>query len=397
MDDADLSKRLSRAFSRSSRLLFAFLLRALFGPTNRAKADPARVRDVLVLRNDRLGDLIISLGALAAVKLLNPAIRLHAVGSQWNRAYLDLDPLFDTAHTLYTKKARVPGRAVQNLRTLWRLRGQRFDVVLDMLNDNRKESNPLLALILSRGALRVGFGKGLFPGSCFDRFVPEGSRDRHAALEMDRLVAEAFELPPGFAFPAPRPYSPPEAEVLVDGWMRDNSLTSYCVFNFTAGREDREYPVEKFARVARELLEACPELTIAATASPSERAKPEAFVRAVGSPRCLVFTGPLAHWSEFIRRAALVATPDTATSHLAAAWGRPVLGLYDARPYKEKVWFPFATDSEVIYAERIPDIPEAEVVRAFLALYGRTTGQTGSQTASQTDGPSQARAGGTPW
>ncbi len=369
MDDAAFSRRFSRALSQASRFLLAALL-GLFSSGPRDKADPTQVRDVLILRNDRLGDLIISLGALRAIKALNPDIRLHLVGSQWNRAYLDLDPLFDVAHTLYTKKAKVPGRALKNLLTLWRIRRTRYDVVMDWLHDNRKESNPLLVRLLARGALKTGFGKGLYPGSGLDRFVPRNEGQYlHAAREMQRLVVETFQMPPGFDFPLPRPWSPPESEAFVAEWMRRERLTTYCVFNFSAGRQDREYPVDKFARVARELLCAYPALNIVGTSAPSERAKPEAFARAVDSPRCLVFTGPLGHWSEFIRRARLVVTPDTATSHLAAAWGRPVLGLYEARPYQIIGWSPLATANQLLFGERIPDIPEAEVVRAFHTLF----------------------------
>ncbi|MFW5837877.1 MAG: glycosyltransferase family 9 protein, partial [Desulfovibrionaceae bacterium] len=303
---------------------------------------------------------------------LNPEMEVHVAASQINRAFLEKQPSVDRVHVLYTKKAKVPRRALRNLATILGLRRLRFDAVLDLIHDNRKDSNPFLANLAAPGALRSGYEKGTRPYQAFDQVASSRNvKSRHAALEIQAIVENAFETPEGFEFPTPRVAPDPDAAAAVQAALKTAGVKRYVVVNVSAGDPRREYPEDKWRRALEGILPKWPELCAVATGPAFESDRLQAVCEGLGQdlrPRCLALPTTLPECSELLRTAAAVLSPDTSVVHLAAAHGVRVLGLYDDRHYKERVWAPFAVEHRLVFPAdggRIADIPEQDVVRAF--------------------------------
>jgi ADP-heptose:LPS heptosyltransferase len=356
------------AINRLARRAVNAAFSLVYAPPRPERLDPAGTRRVLVLRNDRLGDAVLSTGALRALKQLNPAMEVHVAASQVNRAFLARQAGVDQVHVLYTKKAKVSWRGLRNLATILRLRSLRFDAVLDLVHDNRKDSNPFLANLAARGALRSGYEKGRRPHQAFDRVVPgDQVKSRHAALEVQAIVENTFHLPEGFEFPTPAVAEEPEAARRMRAALDEAGVSGYVLVNVSAGDPRREYPEAKWGELLRAVLAPRPKLYAVATGPAFEADRLRRVCEAAGE-RCLALPSTLDECSELARGAEAVLTPDTSVVHLAAAHGTPVLGLYDDRHYKERVWRPFNTASRLVFPPEgglVPDIAPAEAIRAF--------------------------------
>src|SRR6478672_1161546 len=124
-------------------------------------APPQRI---LVLRLERIGDLLMTLGALEAVRARAPGAKIHLVVGSWNEAIARLVPAVDSIETLdvpwlVRHGAGASMRKLVSQAWSWRARG--FDAALNFEPDIR--SNLLLAL--SGAPRRVGFssaGGGAF-------------------------------------------------------------------------------------------------------------------------------------------------------------------------------------------------------------------------------------------
>jgi lipopolysaccharide heptosyltransferase II len=91
---------------------------------------------------------------------------------------------------------------------------------------------------------------------------------------------------------------------------------------------NKRWPVEHFAELARDLASGFPQIRLAILGGAEDRSLGEAIGR--GVPRSLDLTGRLTlpEMVEWIRVGALMITNDTGPMHVAAALGKPVVGLF---------------------------------------------------------------------
>jgi len=142
------------------------------------KFDPASVQRILVIRLDRLGDLILTLPLLTAMKRRWPSAELTLLCREAVAPLAQAQPEIDRLITVRGRSGHLGGRAGElldrdeRLSLYARLRADRFDVVIDPYAGEELET-ALLAWH-SRARHRIGFskaGRGLF----FTRAVAAGA------------------------------------------------------------------------------------------------------------------------------------------------------------------------------------------------------------------------------
>ena len=146
---------LLRAADLGGRLAFA-CLRAAGLAAGAPAAGPGDPREVLVLRLDRMGDVLMSLPALATLRAALPRARIRLAVGRWSEEIARSAPV-DEVLVWSAPWAARPGEAADTLRGLWRraraLRAFRLDLALDLQGDLR--SALLLAATAARR--RVGY------------------------------------------------------------------------------------------------------------------------------------------------------------------------------------------------------------------------------------------------
>ena len=92
---------------------------------------------------------------------------------------------------------------------------------------------------------------------------------------------------------------------------------------------NKRWPAEYFARLVNELSAAHHGVRFAIFGGTDDRALGESICRALPD-RCLDLTGrtSLGEMVEWLRRCELMVTNDTGPMHIAAALGKPVIGLF---------------------------------------------------------------------
>jgi ADP-heptose:LPS heptosyltransferase len=155
----------SRVYDPAERLLLGALdlpgrvaagVAGLLRPRRAPAIDPDRLRDVLVLRLDRIGDVIMSLPALAGLRAALPRAHIRLAVGSWSAEIARSAPVDE----VLVWSAPWAGRAdegVQGVGELARraagLRATRPDLALDLQGDVRA----LLLMRLSGAPIRVGY------------------------------------------------------------------------------------------------------------------------------------------------------------------------------------------------------------------------------------------------
>ncbi len=156
---------------------------------------------VLLLRLERVGDLLMSVDAIGAVRSLRPHATIHLVVGAWNEAVARMIPGVDRVETLsapWLSRGTARESPAELVSRAWSWRSRRYDVAINFEGDIR--SNVLLGL--SGAARRVGFpmaggGPMLTDAVAFDASV-------HTRSSSLRLVERGFDVAPG-ALEAHRP------------------------------------------------------------------------------------------------------------------------------------------------------------------------------------------------
>lgn len=232
-------------------------------------------------------------------------------------------PIVDRLHFAPTKRwrqgplSRETVGEVQALRA--ELRNAGYDAVIDMQGAIRSAVVARLAgcpRVIGEEAPRENAAKWLFS----ERVVTHGAH----VIEQDVELAGAIA---GDALSAVSPVLPvdPEAEAWCDKLLASSGTRPVAMINPGAGWGAKCWPVERYAAVARGLIERG--FRILVNAGPREEMMADVIVKGT-SGASIPLSTTLDQLIAVTRRIALCVAGDTGPLHLACALRRPVVGIY---------------------------------------------------------------------
>jgi ADP-heptose:LPS heptosyltransferase len=308
---------------------------AFFGSPFRAPSTAASPpKRILLLRLERVGDLVMVLDAIAMARQLAPQAEIDLVVGSWNAGLARLIPSADSVESLDVPWMARAGRGLTWAALIRRARAWRsrhYDLAINFEPDIR--SNLLLAI--SGSARRVGFVSGGGGAVLSEAIDPDPAA--HIATNAETLVLRAF----GKAGPPPAPRLRPPAEKLnlpddarrraaeLIGRLSPGGVT--IGIQPAAGRQIKEWDPARFAEVGAELARQRGAKIVLIGSSADRRALDG--VTAAWPPDVpplvqLPVETDLIVLSAVLERLALLITGDTGPMHLAAAVDTPVLAIF---------------------------------------------------------------------
>ncbi len=320
---------------------------------------PRRARDVrriLLLRLERIGDLLMALEAMADVRAAWPDATIDLAVGSWNAEIAALVPGIATVHVVdvpWLSRGERPTSwgAIIGAARSWR---GRYDLAINFEPDIRSN---LLAW-LSRTPRRAGYASG--GGGALLTDIGVYDPTQHVADNARRLVALvapssariASERPsspaaappaadpsaaaqpaaePPAAVPpiAPRRLTPAPAHVERVGAVLAGRARPFIGMHVSGGRQSKQWHLDRFAAVARTVARETGG-TIVLTGSASDAPLVEQVQTQLGDTPTLSVAGALS-LPETAALASLLdvlITGDTGPMHLAAAMGAPVVALF---------------------------------------------------------------------
>ncbi|MCW5893928.1 MAG: glycosyltransferase family 9 protein [bacterium] len=304
-----IGKRFERRFRR------LVLARLAGAASHQEQLELARVHRVLLIRaNFRLGNLVLALPALPALRAVLPDAPLDVLCGRGFATLLDGHPDVDTVLT-------VDRRSLTHPLHLWRLarrlRAARYDLVVD----GGRGSSFLGAMLarLSGGRWRAA-NAGCRYEACFNVLAPHSHRRHKLDLLLDML--DGLGIPP--AEHAPRLHLRPDemarAAAALDAWgTGPRPLVGISM----AGRSEKGFPHAQIAALANQLVGAGSSVVV--FPGPEEQHRAAALRPQL---RREVRVAPLLPIREFAAVIALLdvfVTADSGPMHVAAAVGTRVV------------------------------------------------------------------------
>jgi ADP-heptose:LPS heptosyltransferase len=344
----------------------------------------ANARNILIMRPDNIGDVVMTSPALRAIKANLPQARLTLMASPGGAQAAPLLPWLDdvlTWRVVWQDLGRLafdPGREWELITTL---RQRRFDAAIIFTSFKQTPHPAGYACYLAGIPLRLGESKEWGGGVLTDELLSAPDELHQAERNLRLIESVGFQV-------ADRRLAIQLQEDACQGaaaWLAKYGLATtdpYLLLSPWASCQARMYFPDRFAAAARGLAQATG-WPVLVTGAARDRERSEVILNGLSSCGLdLVGATSVPELAALIAGAKLVLANDSLAMHLADATGTPSVILYSGTEY-ESQWQPRHSPFRLLrrptpcspcYAFTCPysmeclDIPPEEVITAGLEL-----------------------------
>lgn len=346
-----------RALERRVKKLSIAALAHLIRPAPQLPAPDwrARAHRVLYLRYDHIGDMVLVTGILHAIKLAQPGVTIDVLASVRNAGVLNGNPDVDTVYRV--QKAHLWSL----LGVLAQVRRVHYDAVLDPMVTGASLTSMLImwasgarhrigvenrgnnfALTLTvppvQGAIHyVDHSAALLYAFGIDpsRHAPAAHGASRPLLVHDPHTA-TVEPSTGWGIWRPRLFlAPSELSDAETFWRfaqvktcakRANGRARRLAVNISAGSPLRHWSEERFIAALQWVRQRFPDVQILVLGTAADEPRKRRIGRACGVP--VDQTTHARQMMALIATCDFVLTPDTSVTHIASAFGKPVVTMF---------------------------------------------------------------------
>jgi len=357
-----LGKKIEEYNKRLTVTLLGKLLRirSVAAPLN-----PKEIKSILIIRNDAIGDMVLSTPLIRAITHYFPWIKIGVAGSFRNLSVLEHDPDVDARYDCSegsTSQMRLGAKQA---------RKEKWDLVIPLVY-NRKTKMAILSRLISPKGITSMIIMPNDPPARYQKLFSLIVRSEYdtGEIQMIDLIRLHFEKIFGLHIPdeywLPSLYHAPEAleriKKYTDDLLTKTRTSRYIHINLEAKTPHKEYGLEKSYVLSNEILRQHPDTIVIWTCSPVAASTVEAFLMDKHEERIhFVKTNNIHELIALVRFSSLVITPDTSVVHIASAEKKPIIALFP----RLNEWLPYGVPNRVftpVLGEPVATIPIADCI-----------------------------------
>lgn len=322
------------------RSAFSWTLVRLFGGRLRMPVPDWRARPyrILFIRDDGIGDLMVSMEVIRAIAEASPTFTVDLLCSPSNAAFARALPF---VNDVIVHKREFLLKAWPTWR---RLRRNHYDVVVDGRVAIANVNKQTLCLMLATGApWRIGIA-----GRRNDRVYSVPVHLGEIRHWIDAIVAlgEPFGISADSRrWRARLPLSEDDRRHAEETWARVGAGRPRILVNLYSAGAERQWPLDQFAELMRHVRRRLPGAAIIIPTMPGGDDASSA-VAAAGAATAVPLSLP--EVTGVTAAADLVISPDTAITVIASAFGVSILALMRKNTHQ---WVPYEMRGRVVYSD----------------------------------------------
>jgi ADP-heptose:LPS heptosyltransferase len=359
--------------------LYAFIRLFVRNPEVALPLDAAFVRSIkkiLVLRYDRLGDMVVTTPMLRLLAERLPHAEIHVMASPRNAGLLAENRSVACVHVWDGSL-----RAVMHFARLFRheaRRGEGFDLALCTVFNKMTFAGAFVNLLLGRTPLKITLRerRAYNYAVWFNAQVPIEREQPMSAL-LVQLGCAVF----GWEDYAPELVrfqikSSAAQQQAAQRWFEqafdEAQRKQECVlYNLSAGAPVRQWSLGRHEAFLRLFTEQFPFMRVVVSSASAERPIADALAATFPALRVLPATDEILQLCAYFEGIDAVITPDTSISHIATAFQKPLVALYTHHSAGPQ-WMPFALPHRALIADGdlpVESIAPERVLAAFVDLH----------------------------
>ncbi len=332
-------------------IVYPALQRIFHNTEIKTPVDFQSIKSILILRYDRIGDMIVTTPVFKCLKEANPQLRIGVFASQANAEIISHNSHVDTIHILTKNWWQI-------IREIIKARKEHYDVILNLIF-NRTTSGGVLSNIIAPGGIKIGQGDEKYR-FYFNILLKLTRQSNHMVETLVSIIKTVFNIQ---IDPNQLIY-----DIVLDDrtkeqirafWEKHNLRPRtafqnrgipYIVFNLSANDSVRRISAGQALSIG-EYLDSKTSYKTLLLHAPNDPVMLKTKKRLVEITRCLPFpeqgTASLLEIAAVIKGASAVITPDTSIIHFASAAQTPIIGFYTSMQDIHE-WLPLQVKQKII-------------------------------------------------
>ena len=331
---------------KSNKKLKAYLLRLLTKKKN-LSFDLKKSKRVLILKYDRIGDMVVTTPIFRELKNAYPNISISVLASEENKDVIRYNPYIDKIYTNYKNSV------LNDLPTLLKLRKKSFDVCIELEHSVIPHAIFRLKIINPKKIISIHKdGRYGVKGSelrLYDYFTKKDKKSHFGKIWLDTLFF--FGIKPGSN----------KYDFFLSNIERDRAKS----FVFSIGNKikiginiegsfpEKSIQKKELEQICRGLYRHCSNIVIVILASPNKISKKKKMISELGLDFVIpsYTTETVIDVAALIEQLDLIITPDTSIVHIASSFDKPVVSIHENNKDSFRLWSPSSTLSKTIFAK----------------------------------------------
>ncbi len=323
--------------------------------------NPLQMKEILVIRVGKIGDVILSSFVFTALKKYIPGCRIELITLKKNKDVLNFNPHLDKIYHIR--------KNILSYFKMLPLGLRKFDLVIDLNDNPSTTSSILLKLIQSKQKLGFEFEK---QKKYLTISVKQPVKEKSHIIERYSELLQAIRLPIT------------SDDLQAELYLNENILQSISQqldelkrhhkligINLSAGSEIRKYPAEKWIELLNVLSQKFRYLKFLILFDSGDINSAMKIINSsIGNLIINIEGKTFQHFAAKIKNLDLLITPDTSAVHIASAFKIPVLALYPSVKWNFVSFAPYKTKFRAIQSnlEEIKFIEPSEIIKSFEEL-----------------------------
>jgi ADP-heptose:LPS heptosyltransferase len=318
----------------------------------------AQIRKILLLRQDKIGDALISTPLISIIKKNYPDIQIDFLLSESNYFVFDNEPLVKN-------KWKYQKRTGSVLKLLKNIRKEKYDFVLDLM-DNPSTTSTLLCLF-TKAKWKAGLSKE--NDFIYDIVIPMlPKKNSHVVDRLIRIVT-ALNINPDKEKIEIKYNTGSESEKLAGEFLDKNNIKDKIKIglNISPVTGEKFWGIDNFKKFIEYLSENYPDYFIIPLSQPGDKSVVKEIVKSYKNIVLSPETHKFDEFAAIVKKMDFIITPDTATVHLASAFKIPSVVLYMQTSDDIDIWTPYNADTEPVITNtnNLGNIEPLKVCEAF--------------------------------
>ena len=330
---------------KKNKKIKALILKLLTNKRN-ILFDVKKAKSVLILKYDRIGDMVVSTPIFRELKLAYPNISISVLASKENRDVIKYNPYIDKIYTNYKNQI------FNDLPTLLKLRKKNFDVCIELEHSviphaifRLKILNPKKIITIHKDGRYGVKGSDL---KLYDYFTKKDTKSHFGKIWLETLI---------FFGISPSSYS-------YDFFLGDIEKEKAKNFAISLGKKikiginiEGSFPEKSIQKIELEkicigLYNNFTNIKIVILTQPDKLLETKKLILDLGLDYVVpsYSTESIIDAAALIERLDLIITPDTSIVHIASAFNKPIVSIHENNKDSFRLWSPTSKLSKTIFA-----------------------------------------------
>lgn len=330
----------------SSKKLKAYFLRLLTN-TKTTKFDIKNARNILFLRYDRIGDMVITTPVFRELKREYPEINISVLASKVNQNILEYNPYVDKVYINFKNNL------LRDLPTLLKLRNKKYDVCVEFDHSVIPHSIVRLRIIKPKKIISVikegRYGVKGDELKLYDRFTDKPKDTHFRDIWLDTLRPFGV-VPKSNEYDL---YITDKQEQIAINYLKQYYPKCLIGINLEGAVKGKRIQFAELERICKGMYQANNNIQIIILTKPGnfQITNKKILKIALNYVVTSYKTKSILDVAALIKHLDLVITPDTSIVHIASAFNIPIVTIHEDNRDSHQLFAPTSKYSRTVFSE----------------------------------------------